>query len=406
MGVLLPPSRAKWGLFRPLEGFLPLIGIGAPSIMAFVLTGLSRGRTGVRELWRGGTRWRVGISWYAIVVLLPCLAYAVSLIADSGLSVPAFGPWAPALVSGLLAGILEEFGWSGFAFPRLQKIYGFVPAGLAMGFIVAFWHLPLFFTPGQPHHEFAFVPFLLTLIVVRFLFGWVYNGSGGSTCWLICIGWTSRPWLAGLAGQSRANHLVGITGPDHSATCCASRSSSTSLSGTRCWPTSRGSCVRAEASLNRSAPTAMDWRLARGSAPAGSPSRRRWRRGSRGGQRWRGHRRRTPAPTRGRPGRATGGRRRTGSTPAAARLRSPLAMSCTASTSRAPWAARALAVSTPRPADTPVTSAVAPVRSTPVEHLVVRRVRSLWATSASRYEAAFRTLTANFDESSYVLRGQ
>jgi hypothetical protein len=38
----------------------------------------------------------------------------------------------------------------------------------------------LFLTPGQPQHQFAFVPFLLTLIAVRFLFGWVYDGSGGS----------------------------------------------------------------------------------------------------------------------------------------------------------------------------------------------------------------------------------
>jgi hypothetical protein len=40
---------------------------------------------------------------------------------DSGLIAPSIGPWVPALTSGLLAGFLEEFGWSGFAFPRLQQ---------------------------------------------------------------------------------------------------------------------------------------------------------------------------------------------------------------------------------------------------------------------------------------------
>jgi uncharacterized protein len=93
---------------------------------------------------------------------------------------PLLRPVGPCVDIRVLAGILEEFGWSGFVFPKLQKIYGFVPAGLAMGFIVAFRHLPLFFTPGQPQEEFEFVPFLLTLIAARFLFGWVYNGSGGS----------------------------------------------------------------------------------------------------------------------------------------------------------------------------------------------------------------------------------
>jgi uncharacterized protein len=173
---------------------LPLIGIGAPTIMAFLLAGLSEGRGGVRELWRAGRRWRVGIFWYAIVVFLPCLAYAVAWVADSGLTAPSVGPLVPALISGLLAGILEEFGWSGFVFPRMQKIYGFVPAGLAMGFIVAFWHLPLFLTPGQPQERFEFVPFLLTLIVVRFLFGWVYNGSGGSILLLILFHASGNFW--------------------------------------------------------------------------------------------------------------------------------------------------------------------------------------------------------------------
>ena len=39
---------------------LLVLGIGAPSITAFVLAALSAGREGVRGLWRGGTRWRVG----------------------------------------------------------------------------------------------------------------------------------------------------------------------------------------------------------------------------------------------------------------------------------------------------------------------------------------------------------
>ena len=174
--------------------FLPLVGIGAPTIMAFVLTALSQGRRGVGTLWRGGTRWRVGFYWYTVVLLLPGLAYIVAWAAESGLTVPAVGPWAPAVVSGLLAGILEEFGWSGFAFPRLQARYGFVPAGVAMGFIVAFWHLPLFLTPGQPQTRFAFVPFLLTLIVARFLFGWIYNGSGRSILLTILFHASGNTW--------------------------------------------------------------------------------------------------------------------------------------------------------------------------------------------------------------------
>jgi membrane protease YdiL (CAAX protease family) len=175
---------------------LPLLGIGAPTLTAFVLIGLKSGREGVARLWRAGMRWRTGTRWYAIVLILPGLAFGTSwLVASgSGSDTSHFNPWIPAVVSGLLAGLLEEYGWSGFAFPRLQARFGFLRAGVAMGFIVAFWHLPLFFTPGQPQSDFSFVPFLLTLIAVRILFGWVYNGTGGSVLLTVLLHASGNAW--------------------------------------------------------------------------------------------------------------------------------------------------------------------------------------------------------------------
>jgi hypothetical protein len=58
-------------------------------------------------------------------------------------------------------------------------------AGTATGVIVALWHLPLFFVSSQPQSTFSFLPFLLTLMAVRILFGWVYVGAGGSV--LLCL---------------------------------------------------------------------------------------------------------------------------------------------------------------------------------------------------------------------------
>ena len=129
--------------------FLPLVGVGSPSIAAVVVSGLVGGRAGVSTLLRAGGRRRVGIRWCAVVVFLPLVAYAVFLIAvlgstggfprlDSTLEV-----WIAAVVSGLLAGTLEEFGWSGFAFPALRARFGVLSAGAAMGVIVAVWHVPL-----------------------------------------------------------------------------------------------------------------------------------------------------------------------------------------------------------------------------------------------------------------------
>lgn len=173
---------------------LPLIGIGAPTWIAYVVAALGSGRPGVRWLWRRGLRWQVGLRWYLVVLLLPALAFGASWLLVSGPTASQFGPWLPALISGLLAGLLEEYGWSGFAFPGLQARYGFVRAGIAMGFVVAFWHLPLFFTPGQPQSNFAFLPFLLTLIPVRILFGWVYNVTGGSVLLTVLLHASGNTW--------------------------------------------------------------------------------------------------------------------------------------------------------------------------------------------------------------------
>jgi membrane protease YdiL (CAAX protease family) len=179
-GVVDPATTAG-------EVLLPLVGIGSPGIAAFVVAGLFAGRPGVVALFRAGGRWRVGIRWYAIVLLLPVVAYSawwVSRLGSSG-ALPAVEVWIAAVVSGLLAGALEEFGWSGVAFPALFARFGLLGAGAAMGIIVGLWHLPLFLTPGQPQQDFAFLPFLLTLIPVRILFGWVYLGTGGSV--LLCL---------------------------------------------------------------------------------------------------------------------------------------------------------------------------------------------------------------------------
>jgi membrane protease YdiL (CAAX protease family) len=213
-----------WAAFLPLilrrthaestAGILLLVlGIGAPSITALVLVALSAGREGVRELWRGGTRWRVGVRWYAAVLIIPGLAWgaASAVAAAVGAEAPPVNPLIPALVSGLLAGMLEEFGWSGLAFPALQARYGFLRAGVAMGCIVAVWHLPFFFTPGTTQSRSSFLVFLLTLIPARIIFGWIYNGSGGSILLTVLLHASGNAWSEVLGQGPAVADAAGLT---------------------------------------------------------------------------------------------------------------------------------------------------------------------------------------------------
>jgi uncharacterized protein len=201
---------ATWIFFLPLVlgmfsrqsdiGSLLSLGIAAPSVTAFVVTALTVGRTGVRGLWRQGLRWRVSPAWYALVLFGPCVAYLASIAVAAAFGVPApemdFSLLAivSGIISGLLAGISEEFGWSGYAFPGLQARFGFVWAGIVVGLILAVWHLPMFFVPGLTQHSAVFGLFILPAIPLRMLFGWIYNGSGGSVLLTILFHASWNAW--------------------------------------------------------------------------------------------------------------------------------------------------------------------------------------------------------------------
>jgi hypothetical protein len=219
---------ATWALFLPSvlgdarrgsdeAQLLQALGIAAPSLTAFVLTALAAGRGGVGRLWRQGTRWRLGAGWYALVLAGPGLAVGAGLAVAAALGGPA-PPVSPAVdavvaavVSGLLAGTFEEFGWSGFAFPALQARSGFVRAGVAMGVAVAVWHLPFFFAPGTTQASSAFGFFLVQLIPARILFGGIYNGTGGSVLLTILFHGAWNAWGEVLGPGPMVADAYGLT---------------------------------------------------------------------------------------------------------------------------------------------------------------------------------------------------
>jgi membrane protease YdiL (CAAX protease family) len=204
MGVVDKSSTAGF--------FLLLAGIGAPSITAFVLTSVGEGRGGVRRLGRGGIRWRVPVRLYVAIVAIPGVAFGGSWLVGVATGAPAvIYPLVPALISGLLAGLLEEFGWTGLAFPALQARFGFLRAGAAMGVIVAVWHLPFFLLPGTTQNASSFAMFLLILVGARVVFGYLYNASGGSILTAILLHASGNSWGETLGAGSDTADPAGLT---------------------------------------------------------------------------------------------------------------------------------------------------------------------------------------------------
>ncbi|MFX1337625.1 MAG: type II CAAX prenyl endopeptidase Rce1 family protein, partial [Promethearchaeota archaeon] len=62
--------------------------------------------------------------------------------------------------------------------PRMEEKTNSLLANLILGFIWGFWHLPLFFMVGFPHHD--FIPlwlFILNDVVFSLLIAWIQNNT-------------------------------------------------------------------------------------------------------------------------------------------------------------------------------------------------------------------------------------
>ena len=172
-----------------------------PSVAGILLTGFIYGRAGLHEFRSRLLRWRVGARWYAVALFIAPLSMMAVLLALSLLS-PEFLPriftagdkpilLLMGIAVGLVAGIFEELGWTGFAVPTLLRLrYGVLGTGLIVGVLWGAWHLPInFWASGVTSGELSlaiFLPAWLLGILVgsltayRVLMVWVYERTNGS----------------------------------------------------------------------------------------------------------------------------------------------------------------------------------------------------------------------------------
>jgi uncharacterized protein len=155
--------------------FLALFG---PAFAALIVTGITEGRTGVRQLLAKVVQWRVGWTWYVVATLLPfVLAVLVWWLAG----MPS-RPVQPLMLTLVLAALVigEEIGWRGFALPRLQERFSPLVSSLILSILWAAWHLSNALIPGLSYYVSAFPQFLLYVVAMTVLFTWIFNNTRGS----------------------------------------------------------------------------------------------------------------------------------------------------------------------------------------------------------------------------------
>src|SRR5215217_4826624 len=188
-GVGLLPYDAE-GISNYLNTVALIVG---HTLSAFVMTGATEGREGVRGLLRRIVLWRVGLWWYLFVlagipaiILLSTVFLPGTLASFEASAVPS------TLFLYVVAGpvflfiggpVFEEIGWRGFALPRLQWLHGPLVGSLVLGTLWGLWHLPLFLIPSwdTPHGSLPEVAlFVILAVSIAVVLTWVFNNTKGS----------------------------------------------------------------------------------------------------------------------------------------------------------------------------------------------------------------------------------
>ncbi len=178
------PHLMRHGTLPKLTGILmfPAMLLG-PFCIGLLLTGLQEGQTGLSSLLAGTMRLNFRARWFAVLLIPPLLILGV-LFALQRMISPAFTPnfFPLGMLFGIPAGLLEEIGWTGFAFPRIVYGRNVLASSIVLGLLWSFWHLPVvnYLGAATPHGSYwpaYFLAFALAMVAVRVLICWLYTNT-------------------------------------------------------------------------------------------------------------------------------------------------------------------------------------------------------------------------------------
>ena len=164
----------------------PLV-LAGPFIAGLVMTYLVDGKTGLRALFSRMLKWRVGLRWYAAALLIfPVLILGV-LWALTALVAPDFAPTfiAFGILGGLLAGFIEETGWMGFAYPRMETKFGTWRATIYLALLHGLWHAMAGYLGEAGTYGAYWLPrfvamWIVAMMAMRVLLVWIYKNTGST----------------------------------------------------------------------------------------------------------------------------------------------------------------------------------------------------------------------------------
>jgi|SRR5581483_1287163 len=178
------PRLMRHAPLPKLTGILmfPAMLLG-PSLAGIFLTKIVDGPSGLRDLLSMVCRWRVPARWYAALLIPPSLVLLVLLYLERFVS-PVYAPnhFLLGIFFGVPAGILEEIGWTGYAFRKMCSHNNALSASVFLGLLWTTWHLPVinYLGSATPHGSYwiaFFLVFALAMTAMRVLICWIYTNT-------------------------------------------------------------------------------------------------------------------------------------------------------------------------------------------------------------------------------------
>jgi membrane protease YdiL (CAAX protease family) len=181
----------------------------AISLLGIAMTAAWDGPPGLRRLGSRLVPWRTQLHWYLIVLGGYGLIFAVALHAARAVGAgPSSLPGLRAVLLGIVLTLAtdvgplgEEFGWRGFALPRLLEQWPPLTASLILGAMHAVWHIPLFFIPGMPQNHIAFPMFAVGVISIAIIDTWLYLRTDANLLLAILVHLMAN-YCGGIVGAS------------------------------------------------------------------------------------------------------------------------------------------------------------------------------------------------------------
>jgi len=160
---------------------LEVLGGLGPSLSAFLLTVQGQGLRRASSFLLQGFNPRFSVLVYIVVIAIPFLLNGIAYFSTGGTKVETGFPslLGTFVLWFFLGGPFgEEFGWRGYALPRLLLNWNPLAASLILGIVWSAWHYPLTRLVGTTEFRTPIWVFFLSTTAAAVTYTWVWLRSG------------------------------------------------------------------------------------------------------------------------------------------------------------------------------------------------------------------------------------